>query len=42
MVELALVTCVVPYGAAVGLVALRPLGLLNVALVVWTVVRRHR
>ena len=42
MVVVALVTCLVPYGAAVGLVALRPLGLLNVALVVWTVVRRHR
>lgn len=40
MLVVALVTCLVPHGAEVGLVALRPIGFANVALVVWTFARR--
>ena len=40
MVVVALVVCFVPGGAVVGLVALRPIGFANVALVVWTVLHR--
>ncbi len=40
MFIVALVTCLVPGGAVIGLVALRPLGIANVALLVWTFSRR--
>jgi Flp pilus assembly protein TadD len=39
MLVAAAVTCLVPGGDAVGLVLLRPIGLANVALFVWTAVR---
>jgi Flp pilus assembly protein TadD len=42
MLAVALVTCFVPGGDTLGVVALRPIGLANVALVVWTVVRRSQ
>jgi Flp pilus assembly protein TadD len=40
MALVALVVCFVPGGAAVGLVALRPIGFANIAIVVWGVTRR--
>lgn len=40
MLVVALVVCLVPGGAVVGLVALRPIGFANVALLAWTFGRR--